>query len=63
MKHAKEIVEPIFPAHCKTAIVLKSRKQPFDFPAAALTVQAKSSTMLFACAGSLSKEYLGPVLN
>jgi hypothetical protein len=31
MKHAKEIVKPIFPAHCKVAIVLKARQTGVRF--------------------------------
>jgi hypothetical protein len=44
MEHAKEIVRPMFPAHGKSAVVLKPCKQPFDFPTT--TVAAERAAIL-----------------
>ena len=37
MKHPEKVFEPIFPAYCEAAIVLKPGEETFDFPAAAAT--------------------------
>jgi hypothetical protein len=46
MKHAQEIVEPVFPPDCKAAVILEPRKQAFDLPPA--TVTAESAAILRA---------------
>ena len=46
MKHAQEIVEPVFPPDCKAAVILKPRKQAFDLPPA--TEAAESAAILRA---------------
>jgi hypothetical protein len=46
MKHAQEIVEPVFPPDCKAAVILEPRKQAFGFTPA--TVAAESSAILRA---------------
>ena len=40
MKHAEEIVEPIFPADGKAAVILQPSKQTFDLPPAAVTAES-----------------------
>jgi hypothetical protein len=39
VKHAQDIVKPMFPAHRKAAKVLKPSKQAFDLPSAAVTAE------------------------
>jgi len=40
VKHAKEVVQAIFPADCKAAVILKPRKQAFDLPPAMVTAES-----------------------
>src|SRR5229473_2818854 len=58
MKHAEKIIEPMFPAHGKTAKVLKPGEEPFDLPPTAVAAQGTSILRTIPSVASMWSNHL-----